>query len=368
MDFSVRQYRKGDEKNIVILLEQVFDGWPHFDLECTSLDHWKWKYLNNPLKMTSIIVGISNDKIIGCDHAIYRNMYIQQKTQLCTYGTDTAIHPEYRRIGVYTKLNKLKNKIRENAPIPVNLSYWTSGNPILIKRGKKRNRPHFIHPSVDFIRINDIDLHLENRETKHAPLKKLYINIQKIRNSFSRNYNRVSLQTDPSLNISNIDSFDIRFNGFFEAIKNNYNFIIEKTQEYLNWRYCDPHGGKFIVKIAEKENAIVGYMVLRINKYNEQYHEGYIVDMLGAPNQGAVLEPLLLDALRFFDESSLNIIHSYAFSNSSDAYLLRKYGFFSARNDQIVFLNPMAYDDNIDILTRSPPEKIHYTYGSSDWI
>ena len=109
-------------------------------------------------------------------------------------------------------------------------------------------------------------------------------------------------------------------------------------------------------------------MVLRINKYNEQYHEGYIVDMLGAPNQRAILESLLLDALCFFDESDVNIIHSHAFRNCFDAHLLRKYGFFSARDDHIVFLNPLAYDDNIETLTRSSPEKMHYTYGSSDWI
>ena len=222
-DYIVRYYKKGDEEQIVALLDDVFDGWPKFDLNCSPVDHWKWKYLNNPLKMTSIVVGITNDKIIGCDHAIYRNMYIQQKTQLCTYGTDTAIHPEYRRIGVYTKLNKLKNKIRENAPIPVYLSYWTSGNPILIKLGKKRNRPYFKFPIVDFIRVKDIDLHLENREKKHAHLKKLYINLQKKLHTMSRNSNRTTLQADPTLNISNIDSFDIRFNEFFEAIKNILN-------------------------------------------------------------------------------------------------------------------------------------------------
>jgi hypothetical protein len=230
--------------------------------------------------------------------------------------------------------------------------------------------PFFKDPIIEYIQIKDIDLHLANRKDTHTTrfLKKMYINLHKTRNAASQLFNKEFLQMDPHLSISHVDSFDMRINSFFDTIKNNYNFIIEKYQAFLNWRYCDPRGGKFTVKIAETDNKIVGYMVLRINKYNEQYHEGYIVDMLCDPNQRAVLESLLLDALRFFDESDVNIIHSYAFENCFDALLLRKYGFFSAQNDHRLFLLPLAYDGNIDILTSTSPEKIHYTFGSSDWI
>jgi hypothetical protein len=47
-DFVVRPYQAGDEKEIVELLRMVFDGWPHFDLNCSSVDHWKWKHLDKP--------------------------------------------------------------------------------------------------------------------------------------------------------------------------------------------------------------------------------------------------------------------------------------------------------------------------------
>jgi hypothetical protein len=32
LDIKVREYRPGDEKQIVDLLIEVFNGWPHFDL------------------------------------------------------------------------------------------------------------------------------------------------------------------------------------------------------------------------------------------------------------------------------------------------------------------------------------------------
>jgi len=48
-NFIVRPYCSGDEEKLVQLLQLVFNGWPRFDINCTSLDHWKWKYENNPL-------------------------------------------------------------------------------------------------------------------------------------------------------------------------------------------------------------------------------------------------------------------------------------------------------------------------------
>ena len=65
--YIVRPYRLGEEEEIVELLELVFNGWPQFDLNCASLEHWRWKYLDNPLKMNTVAVEISNNKIIGCE-------------------------------------------------------------------------------------------------------------------------------------------------------------------------------------------------------------------------------------------------------------------------------------------------------------
>lgn len=45
--FIAKEYQPGDEEGIVELLEIVFDGWPHFDLPCSRVDHWKWKFLDN---------------------------------------------------------------------------------------------------------------------------------------------------------------------------------------------------------------------------------------------------------------------------------------------------------------------------------
>jgi hypothetical protein len=56
-ELHVRHYHPGDEESIVGLLETTFRRWPNFSLDCEPIDHWKWKYLDNPFKVNSTIVG-----------------------------------------------------------------------------------------------------------------------------------------------------------------------------------------------------------------------------------------------------------------------------------------------------------------------
>ena len=60
----------GDENGIVALLQLAFKKWPFFDLKCSSLDHWKWRYLNNPINFQNIACALNNGNIIGVNHDI----------------------------------------------------------------------------------------------------------------------------------------------------------------------------------------------------------------------------------------------------------------------------------------------------------
>ncbi len=54
-----------DERNIikvVELLTNTFGRWPDRDLGCSPLDHYNWKYIENPYRMRNIVVA----EIDGC--------------------------------------------------------------------------------------------------------------------------------------------------------------------------------------------------------------------------------------------------------------------------------------------------------------
>lgn len=150
-EFTIRSYNAGDEQEIVQLLELVFEGWPRINIDSTSLEHWRWKYLDNPLRMSSIVVGESGGSIIGCDHSGYRSVKLRERTFIFAQGMDSAVHPEFRRRGVYTKLGDKKVEFRD--ALKVDSNYWISGNPVIIRIGLKKGRKYFPHAIRNLVRI-----------------------------------------------------------------------------------------------------------------------------------------------------------------------------------------------------------------------
>ena len=74
-------------------------------------------------------------------------------------------------------------------------------------------------------------------------------------------------------------SFDVRINDFYEAAKDHYDFIIERSIDHLNWRHCDPRARDFNVKQAEdNEGNIQGYTVLATTRWKTDYLIRCVVD------------------------------------------------------------------------------------------
>ncbi len=68
--------------------------------------------------------------------------------------------------------------------------------------------------------------------------------------------------------------------------------------EYLNWRYSDRRGGDYILKEAIEGERALGYVVLRVNGYQEKYPVGYIVDLLALPGRYPDYAPFRENFLR----------------------------------------------------------------------
>ena len=360
LDIQIREYRNGDEAQIVELLDLVFEGWPKFDLKCSALDHWKWKYLDNPYKRHTITVAERNGTIIGVNHCFYLNIRAFKKILMCSQESDAAINPEYQGKRVYSRISELKDNIRKKYDM---FSYWVTGTPILLERAKRKKRPYFKDPYIDYIRVEDVDLHFKRREDSSL-LKRGYLKAFKLRDMLKTN--RLPENTD--LVITNITSFDSRYTDFWNSIKDSYEFIVERNQEYLNWRYTDPRGGEYAIKSVLEGDQVIGYIVFRINRINEEYPEGYIAEFYSLPGKPSVRDLLMSEAIHFFEEHNINIVHALAFKSSKDAAFLRSFGFISSRNENYVIINPLSFSGDLEELVNKHPDTLSFNYGTSDWI
>ena len=350
MEYEVRPYHQGDEEQIVILLQLVFDGW-------RDLDFWSWKYLDNPLKMKDISVAVSDGGVIGFSGSIYKKVKVGDKVILSSCGTDAGVHPDFRRMGVHSKNTKLKIELGRR--VSKHISYWCTENPILIQhRSGYSENPRYQLPYLRyFFRIRDMDLHnrMNPPTSLSARLRRRGHHAIKIFND-----TRNTLSTQPkneNIRVSEIHEFDERVDTFWDEIKDHYDFIIERSRDHLNWNYCDPRGGNHKVKLAEEEGRILGYTVLRIHG-DGKYLRGEVVDLLTIPGRSDVVDALLADANRFFDDNDVNLVTSLVVEGHPYAKLYKRHGFIDVRRKIHVFYTCPREEEEFSRLVRNALEAI----------
>jgi hypothetical protein len=363
----IRPYQPGDEVGIVKLLEVVFGGWPHFDLSCSPLEHWKWKHLENPFGQGLKAIGLSNDTVIGVNHIGFVRSWMGGKTRLCGQGLDLAVHPDFRGLRVSSKIDAINNKTFEG--LNPALSYWVTTNPLIIKNALKNGNPHFPQQISDLIRIRDIDLHLEKNLSEKPLLKKyafcLLKGLKKISSAPTRT---IQNEKSKEANIRDIDRFDEGIDSFWNNAKDGYSFIVERSREYLNWRYCDPRGGKYIVKQMIEQDSVIGYIVLRINRYVKDYPTGSIVDLLTLPNRLDAADLLIREAIDYFDEKNINIIRCWIVRNHSYNHLLKIHGFVTSGTNIHILYNTFIGESELEEFNAATSDRLHFQLGDTDWI
>ena len=178
----------------------------------------------------------------------------------------------------------------------------------MIEINKKQGKPVFPKQISYLMRIRDVSEHLDRASVKNKWLIKIGIYYLKFINNILSSY--VS-NKENDVTLSTVDKFDENFDKFWGKVKCEYDFIIEGSKEYMNWRYTDKRGGNYRITIAFDDNEIVGYLVTRIIKYKPDYYEGFIVDFLALFGRNDVVEKMILDAIRYFDENDVNVIYCW---------------------------------------------------------
>jgi len=357
LDYEVREYRPGDEDQIVPLLQLVFDGW-------RDLDFWRWKYLDNPLKMNIIAVAESDGRIIGTDGAVYKRIKVGDNVLLGNYGTDGGVHPDFRRIGVFKNISILKEELRRKAGIEFN--FFCTDNPIIIELFSKTHLtfPYFL---LSYNRIKDILFHNRMNPTKSlsARLRRLGRYAFKLLHNFGNILFAKPVNED--IRISEISEFDYRAETFWGEIRDHYDFIVERIRDYLNWNYCDPRGGDFTVKLAEEDGRMLGYVVLE-TKGSEEYPRGEVVDLLTVPGRIDAADALLKDANRFFDDNDINLVTSLVVEGHPFEMVFKRHGFRNIKRKMHVFYQCPKIDDAFaqrvkGILDTTEAGKVHLSSG-----
>lgn len=363
-EYDVRAYQPGDDEAIVELLEVVFDGWPNFDLVCSPLEHWRWKYQNNPLRTNRITLGISDNRIVGCNHYLPLKVKIGNKVYLSSQGLDVAVHSDFRRMAIFNKMMDLGIKMKKE--YGSQFHYYVTWN-LNLSKFLLSYYHRFPHYARRLFRIHNVGLQLRKEPMKFGSIYQYGVRLMKLANQ-CRNALQSNRLSSYGFDIEKIIHFDERVEGFWEELRDHYHFIVERSRDYLNWRYCDPRGGDYLVKIAQRDAKILGYMVLRIERHHPDYPIGYIVDLLTLPNRLDVATALVEDAVSYFDGHHINIILCMLMRNHPYEAILKRNGFIIKRERVPLFYKAYAEIKELTKREIRSPSRIHFVYGDLDVI
>lgn len=361
---NARPYRAGDEEKIVQLLDTVFNGWPSFDLVHSAIDYWRWRYRDYPDKPGVIVVYQADDEIVGCTHSSPRYMKIGDKLCSGCLGGDIAILKTFRRRGIASAMIRLATRLRKEAGM--RFTYYETRNPRLLHSFKK-TAFQLPFQSRHLVRIKDINLHLRRQQHDKRWLKSCVFKSQKAWNHLT--HLRRKNDCGRQLKLAELETFDERFDLFWDQVSKHYSLMVQRDRRYLNWRYCDLRGGNYKVKYAEDADGIQGYIVLRIDTTDKDYPIAYIVDFLCKADHPDAAQALIADSLNHFDQQGVSSVHCLVPKKHPYRKLFAGHGFVDTMERTIIFLQAnMPMEEQMAALKFIGPGQAYYSYGDIDTI
>ncbi len=228
--FVTRSYQPGDESAILDLFTRSFHA-PR------SLEHFRWKYLQNPYGNAHISLTFDGDgKLVG-HYAGYPVPFVESGRPLLAHQIgDTMTDPSVRHIGrgPTSILGRTALHFYEQF-CERNIAFNYGFNVANIQRF-----------SLRFLRSDRVEA--VTYWTRRLPISR----ITRLRR-LSRGYQ-----------LELVGEVTVEYDRFFERVSPAYRFLLRRDAQYLRWRYLAcPEPGAFMVAIR-KWRRLVGWSVFRV--------------------------------------------------------------------------------------------------------
>ena len=338
-DWAPRHYRPEDEQGVLQVLQDAFGGWPTLEIAVPAIDHLRWKMESHPDARRLNIVGEIDGRIVAWQCYWLLRLQAGSQQLLAKESVDSCVHPDFQRLGIRTKCWQLATTTsRRNFQV---LFGPASGHPAMLRVEDKLGRPG----------------------------RRLLAN--RVQALVWREYASDSRFTTAPAGGSGWSTrtatrFDDRFDAFFGEAAKPFDAIIARDSAFLNWRYADPRAGHFVVKLAEHDGHVLGYVVTR----QPQRGRGCIADVLALPDRIDVAAALLSEAVAWLVAAGASKIESWLPQHHPYQPLFAGLGFQPRRRAVPFGLRPaQEYDATLDMgFAADPTAAIHISLGDTDLV
>ncbi len=168
---------------------------------------------------------------------------------------------------------------------------------------------------------------------------------------------------------SDYDIKDISYFGydaevFWRKISPNFDLIIERNQEYLNYRYCDSRAGDYKVKAVYRRDEMLGYCVLDLTQRNQ----AKILDFMTLSGEKDAADTLLLHVLDYITENKRNSVILWVVNNSEFYRVFMRNNFVKAKEirPHLYFNSRVVEMEEWDKIHSLNPKRVHFVLGDTD--
>jgi hypothetical protein len=314
-DFSIRDYREGDEEGIFDLWQAVLPSEQR--KRADWMRWWHWMYKENPAGDGLIWLAEANGHIVA-QHALIPVRYkVGNKVILGSWGMDAMTHMDYRRQGIFetisTKLLDHANRI--GIDIETGFPNQFSFPGLTNKLGWCKVASTSI-ALIPFNWENTIRMKVSNRVISKITgfgasiLYKVY-------------YKNHRVSRSDGLTKTNISRFDDRFDTLWSRVSSQFPIMLVRDKDYLNWRYKIP-GTQYVIITAEKADEVQGYLILKNDILGES-KVSLIFDMIAETEE--VMHHLVSEAVRVSKQGGYDFILSSFVADNTYHRVLKKDGF-----------------------------------------
>jgi hypothetical protein len=292
-----------------------------------------------------------------------RRVLVRGEPKLFVHFVDAAVDPAFQGRGANRATQQLMHDVYQPQ---FDLSIDDSNNPHMI-RGRRRlgggtqDFGNAVRPMV-----LPLDASRLVRADTEGGSGRLPAPLAALRLRAASRLARLSARQAPGpaagCSIREVDTFDDRFDAFCADATAPFDFVPERTQAFLNWRYADPRSGEFRIRVAERGDALLGYVV-----FIERDDTTHVADLLVATGEPAMAGALLDEVVRHGRAAGTMAVSGWLAEHHPYRGAFRSRGFVPLGGTSIVYRPVAMPAEELAFLARSDAA-MHFTYGDTDFI
>lgn len=302
----------GENQNIDELIGLAKTNYSSGDI--INSDYINWQYNENPFgkPLMSIARESSKNEVVGQYLVIPLEYIIEGHKKTGSLSLNTLTREDFRGKGLFTQMAFKTYDLCSNQNISFTVGY---PNP--------QSFPGFIK-KLNFSHAGDIPLLIK-------PLKPFKIFLNKIANKKEKHGSEIELEFEGNqiFSIFNFDNDKDKYLTFWDAYSQGKEAILNKTFEFLDWRYKKNPTKKYKIIKGEIDNKIHALIIVRAEKTLGS-RTVVIMDYMVLKDKLSIItgKKLLKYSIKEFKKNSIEMMAVLSQKNDVEHAILKDFKFY----------------------------------------